>query len=762
MIYDRLAALALRRPWAIAIGAVVFFAIAGIIGAPALIGLPTGGYGPADAESAKAERILAEQFHAGGMTLVLRVDSDAGVEAPAARARAQQISAALHASPHAGQIVSYWEVPPGLSTYFVTADHKTGLIAAEVAGSDNDAPVRARDLVRPLLGERDGVRVSAGGQAIVQDDLNRESRMDLIRVEIIAVPFTFIALVWIFGSAVAAMLPLAVAGISIVGTVAVLEILSKLTDVSVFALNLATAMCMALAIDYTLLVINRYREQVTAGADRQHALRRTLATTGRAVTYSALTVALMAAAMAVFPMYFLRSLAYAGVAGAALALLSTLVVAPALIVLLGDRIDSFDLRKPVRRWLGRAEPRTPEPEQSAFYRLAIFAMRRAIPVTIIVTALFLVLGLPFLGVRLGYPDDRVLPTSEQSRQTGDLLRQGFTQNYAGTARIVLVGGNPSLRAVNEYAAALSRVPHVVTVAAPGGVYANGSLISPVAAGAGRSGDDSYLTVSTTEDPFSTAGQDQLTALKDVTPPATAYFDGLAQRSRDHIGGITDRAPLALALVALATFGLMFLLTGSVLLPIKALVMNLLSISAAFGALVWIFQDGHLGGFGVTTTGYLTASFVPLIFCLAYGLSMDYEIFVISRMREEWLKTGRTSADNQRAVAMGLARTGRIVTAAAVVMAIVFSALIASQLSTMRMLGTALTITVLLDAFLMRVVLLPAFMRLLGRANWWGPARLSGWHEKWAISEDDEPAQPPEPIEEDAPHTAQPQQTGVGS
>jgi RND superfamily putative drug exporter len=360
------------------------------------------------------------------------------------------------------------------------------------------------------------------------------------------------------------------------------------------------------------------------------------------------------------------------------------------------------------------------------------------PVVLIVTTLSLTLGAPFLRIKTAYPDDRTLPTSASSRQAGDVLREQFPHYGTNAIRIVLSPDAASAAAIAHYATALSTTPDVAAVAAPGGTYVAGAHVSGDPYGAGMRYRAAYLTVSSTLDPFSREGIDQLAALKRITAPGATLFDGTAQRNLDDVHGITSRIPLVLGLVAVTTLILVFLFTGSVLLPIKAVLMNILSLSAAFGAMVWIFQEGHLAGFGTTTTGNINAAFPPLIFCLVFGLSMDYEVFVLSRIREEWLNTPKkTNAANDQAVAVGLARTGRIVTAAATVMAIVFLAMIASQQANMRMLGTGLTITVLLDAFLIRTVLIPAVMKLMGRVNWWAPTPLARWHTKWGLH-DEEP------------------------
>nr|WP_155764370.1 MMPL family transporter [Mycobacterium colombiense] len=744
MILTRLGALAQRRPRIIVGAALLFGLLAGVFGAPVSTHLPAGGYDDPHSESARAQGLLANDFHAGGMPIIFEITDPAGVDSPDVRARAQTVLDVLHHSSYAQQIGSYWSASPAIAASLISADHRTGLIVAQIAGTDSDAPPRAHEIADSVVGTHGTVTVRAAGQAIAYYDVNRQSRIDLIVTEAIAVPVTFAALVWIFGSVLAAILPIAVAVFAIAGTTAALRGLFMVTDVSVFALNLATALCLALAIDYTLFIINRYRDELAGGHNTADAMARTMTTAGRTVAYSAVTVALSLAVMAIFPMYFLRSLAWAGLTAVSLCLIGALVVAPALLTLLGERIDKWDIRKPAYRLMGRQAPAHKAPHDTFFYRSAVVAMRHAIPVVLLVTTVFIILGVPLLTMKVAYPDDRILPTTAQSRQAGDIMRAEFPQ-YGNAIRIVLPSGGPPA-AVSDYALQLSRATDVLAVAAPGGTYINGARVSTDSIGAAQIDGASYLTVSSALDPYSSAGKAQLADLKHIRAPAPTLFGGVAQQNIDDVNAITSTLPVAFALIAAATSLLVFLLTGSILLPIKALAMNTLSLTAAFGAMVWIFQDGHLGGFGTTTTGHINAAFPPFIFCVAFGLSMDYEVFVVSRIREEWLNTDRAAGANEHAVALGLARTGRIVTAAATVMAIAFLAIIASQVQSMRMLGTGLAITVLLDAFLIRTVLVPAFMRLLGRANWWAPPPLRRWHDRWRLT-DEPPRSASEPAEE---------------
>jgi RND superfamily putative drug exporter len=382
-----------------------------------------------------------------------------------------------------------------------------------------------------------------------------------------------------------------------------------------------------------------------------------------------------------------------------------------------------------------------------WYRSTKFVTRRAVPIGLAVVVLLLVLGVPFLSVKWGMPDDRVLPRSTSAHTVGDQLRRDFADDSATAVPVVI----PDIRGVSpgeldRYAADLSRVTNVSVVSAPTGTFAAGNRVGPPSAPTGMASGSAFLTVASNAPLFSQASVDQLDQLHRVSGPAgrSVEMGGMAQINRDSVHGITTRLPLVLGLIAVITFALLFLLTGSVVLPLKALVCNVLSLTAAFGALVWIFQDGHLGALWTTPSGTLVANIPVLLFCVAFGLSMDYEVFLVSRIREYWLASVAARpatadkkairADNDESVALGLARTGRVVTAAALVMSISFAALIPAQVSFMRMFGVGLTLAVLADATLVRMVLVPAFMHVLGPWNWWAPKPLGWLHERFGISE----------------------------
>lgn len=729
-----------RRSPRVLIGvAAVFTVCAGIYGLPASQRLPAGGYDVPGAPSLQAQRLLQDEFGVGGNPIFFTVTATDSARSSEAIAVARRIVTELQDSPYIRQIAWYGQENQGSVNPLVSEDGRTGLVVARLDGDDTDAPTRARTIATPLIGDHDGVRVQAGGQALTYDAGNRQSREDLILMEVIAFPITFLALVWIFGSVVAAMVPLAVAVFAIAGTTAALSILNIATPVSIFGVNVATALSLALAIDYTLFMITRYREELAAGAPPEKALRTTMFTAGRTVLYSALTMACTVAVMLIFPQYLLKSLAYASIFSVILSLVGALLLAPALLVVLGDRLEWLTFR----RFFGRG--RTPG-EQGAILRgdrtwtrIAAFCTDRPVSVIVMVGAILVILGYPVLHIKLAYPDDRVLPSSQSARMAGDIVRSEFSQNFIATSRIVIPENVTSATAVDDYARRLSEIPGVKSASAPGGIFVGGHRVAPGnQTTADIRGSKAYVSVTTNASPFGADGRAQLDAIKSAPAPAPVLVDSLAQKNVDNIAGITDRLPTVMVAIVLVTFVLIFLMTGSVILPVKALLMNVMSLCVAFGALVWIFQDGHLGALGTTATGHFTAFIPPLLACIAYALAIDYEIFVLSRIREARLALDGAVDANKRAVASGLVHTGRIVTAAASVMIVVFVAISAGEVAFMRGLGIGLAVGVAVDAFLVRPLLVPAFMQLMGNLNWWAPGPLARWHRRWGPTEESGP------------------------
>ena len=733
----RLAQFAIRAPKRVLVIAGLLLVGGGIFGAPVASHLLTGGFTDPAADSTHATNIIDDNFHGGQANLVFLVTAPGGADTAAARTTGIRIEDALAKRTDWTTFAeSYWTSPRGEAAGLLSKDGKYGLVVSHIKGNDNEIQTRAGDLADQLGHGADGAKVEVGGAALTYHQVNDQTKKDLAFAEMIAIPLTAIALILVFGSLIAALIPLAVGIFAIIETLAILRTFSTFTDVSIYAMNMTTALGLALAIDYSLFMVSRYREQLKAGQPVEDAIVATVRTAGRTVLFSALTVGLSLSALIVFPMYFLRSFAYAGLAVVALAAAASIIVLPACLTLIGTRVNALDLRALLRRTLGRPEPAPKALEQGFWYRLARAVMRRPVVLGVAITALFLVLGSPFLRANFGYPDDRIINSGSSARAVGDVLRSDFTQDASAGLVGVTDSTAATPHAVATYTAAVSRIDGVESVTSPAGTYVDGKQVGrPQPALRSTSGDGALFNVATHVDPFSSDGTALVHDLRDAPAPWKVYYSGAAAFNVDAMSGLGGKLPLAIALIALATFVVLFLFTGSVIVPLKALVLNTLSLSATFGAMVWVFQWGHLSDLlGFTPTGYLVANMVILMFCLAFGMSMDYEVFLLSRIREEWVNSDRTDAANRRAVSLGLARTGRIVTAAAGLMAIVFAAMIGSKVAFMQLFGLGLTLAVLADATLVRGILVPAFMRLMGRRNWWAPAPLARLHDRFGLSE----------------------------
>ncbi len=547
---------------------------------------------------------------------------------------------------------------------------------------------------------------------------------DLVRAETIALPITLILLVFVFGSLVAAALPLAIGALAVVGTFVVLRVLTGFTDVSIFALNLTTALGLGLAIDYSLFVVSRYREELAGGHEPGLAVIRTVRTAGRTVAFSAATVAASLAALLIFPLAFLRSFAYAGISVVAVAALSSIVVLPAMLAALGHRVDSLSILR-----------RRPTEVGAGFWPgVATTVMRRPVPIATGVILVLLFLGSPFLGIEFGLPDDRVLAEGNQARMATQQLRDGFTSNESTPISVVATGiGDAAARSdeIAAFATELSMLPGVTRVDASTGRYAGGTVLPVPGDPSQSTADATYLSVVADIEPVSPEGEALVAAIRDVDGPFEVRVGGASAQLVDTKDALFGLVPWAGLIIAAVTFVVLFLMFGSLLVPAKAVVLNLLSLTATFGAMVWIFQDGNLSGFlDFTPTGVVDTTTPILMFCIAFGLSMDYEVFLLSRIKEEH-DLGHDTVDS---VARGLERTGRIVTAAALLIAVVFLAFATSGVSFIKLFGIGLAMAVLLDATVIRATLVPAFMRLAGEANWWAPAPLRRFHDRFGFSE----------------------------
>ncbi|MFD4374784.1 MMPL family transporter [Streptomyces sp. NPDC058486] len=706
------------RPRLTLLVALVLTALAVLAGGGVADRMGSGGWEDPAAESTYATEALEREFPGSQPNLLLLVDAGkAGVDDPAVAAEARRLTERLTAEPGVEGVGSYWTTgSPALRS----EDGTQAVVAARIAGEEKAAGEILERIAPAYRGTQGPVEVTLGGGLAVRHEMQTIIQEDLLRAELIALPLTLVLLVMVFGSAVAALLPLGVGIVAILGTNAVLRGITEFTDVSVFAQNLTTALGLGLAIDYALFVVRRYREELAAGAEPSAAVRTTLRTAGRTVLFSALTVAVSLAAMLVFPQYFLRSFAYAGIAVVLLAAAAALTLLPAALVLLGHRVDALDLRRLLRR--RRAAKDTPA--GTGWSRTAGLVMRRAPVFAVLTTAGLVLLGLPFLGVKFGTADDRQLPTTATSRIVQEELRAGFPGDPGGGLTVLAEG--PATPA--EYGAYREKI-----AALDGIVRVDGPVVSGTGADA-----HAYYSVVPEGPAVGDGAQRAVGELRAADAPFDTSVTGQAAVLVDSKNAIGERLPWAAGIVVLVTLLLVFLLTGSALIPVQAVVLNALSLTAMFGAVVWVFQDGHLSGLlGFTATGDIETTLPVLMFCVAFGLSMDYGVFLLSRIKEEYDTTG----DHEGAVRFGLARTGGLITAAAVILAVVMVAIGTSRVTNTKMLGLGVALAVVMDAMVVRSLLVPSVMKLTGRLTWWAPGPLRRFHDRFGISESEPPATP---------------------
>jgi RND superfamily putative drug exporter len=736
MSFTSLGDLVVRRRRLVLILAALAVAVSAVVGTGVFARLSSGGFDDPGAPSATAADLLATEFDAAPADVVLVIGSADGspVDAPAVASAATALGDRFAAEDGVRDTVSYWTTgAPALRS----TDGTWALITARLTDGGDAAQERASELARAYAGADGPLVVHVHGSPVVFDEVGSTIESDLARVESIAIPITMLLMLLVFGTLVASGLPAVIGAVSVLGGFLALFVTTQVTDVSVFAINLVTALGIGLGIDYALFMVSRFREELAAGHEPHEAVVRTVRTAGRTVVFSGITVGISLAALLVFPQFFLRSFAYAGIATVALAVLAALVVLPALLAVLGHRVDRFRVLRP------RARTGT----DGFWYRLSTAVMRRPWPVLVGGVAVLVLLGLPFLRVTFGQTDDRVLPPTAQAAVAGEILRTEFDARESDPVTVIAPDSAVSGAALADYAAALSEIDGVARVDAASGSYADGAQVAPAGPASARfadaDGTGTHLAVVIDVEPYSAAGRQVVSDVRAVDSPLGAtYVGGSAAVFADSQDAMGDRLPWALGIIALATFVLLFLFTGSVVLPVKALVLNTLSLSATFGAMVWIFQEGHLSGLlgDFTVTGELDTAMPILMFCIAFGLSMDYEVFLLSRIKEEYDRTG----DNTRAVALGLQRTGRLVTSAAALLAIVFLAFATSGVTIIKMLGIGVALAVLMDATIVRGLLVPAFMRVAGDLNWWAPAPLRRLHDRIGISEGGPAQARPEP------------------
>jgi RND superfamily putative drug exporter len=674
-----------------------------------------GGFEDPAAPSSQAQDLVDRQFGGDAGLVFLVSPATGGVDDAANQQAGTELTERITADPAVTGVVSYFTTrAPQLRA----EDGRHALVVARL--TDRGDVEQLREDYDSASGP---LQVRIAGPEAIGPDIGGQVGKDLALAESIAVPIILVLLVIVFGSVIAALLPLAVGALAVLGTFALLSILGSVTDVSVFAINLTTALGLGLAIDYALLMVYRFREELAGGHDTVEAVSRTVAAAGRTIMFSALTVAVALGVLMVFPLFFLRSFAYAGVGVVLIAMTSAIVVLPALLALLGRRVNS--LRLP---WVKRM----PTAESKVWARIAAVALRRPVLTGLPVVLALVVAALPLLGVRFGTPDDRVLTTASETRVVGDVLRAEFPRDDAKTLDVVTTSP-AGTNITGDYALTLSRLPGVESVTASVGTFVDGRATGPGNPAYASETGTQRLSVLSAYDPHSAAGQDLVATVRSApTEGLDVVVGGSAARLVDSKAAIGDRLPLAIGLIALSTFVLLFLFSGSVLQPLRALLFNVLGLSATLGVLVLIFQEGWLASWLGFTPLPLDTAMLVLLFCIVFGLSMDYEVFVLSRIKERH-EQGAALDDS---VTYGLSRIGRLVTMAAVLLAVSLLAFGTSGVSFIQMFGIGSGLAILVDATLIRGILVPVGMRVLGKAAWWSPPFLRRVHDRVGMREEE--------------------------
>jgi uncharacterized membrane protein YdfJ with MMPL/SSD domain len=701
---DRLAQLTVRRRRAVLAGTVVLVAVAAVLGGP-VVGLLDS---DDDFEDPASEAIVARDAleratgRSASPDLVALVRLGAPIDSARAQAKLRRVAELLRDRDVAEVIAHRAGGPPAL----LSRDRRsTYLLATFRAGAD-DAGVAER-LVRRAEREPG---VTLGGSAIAQEQVGTQVQEDLASAEMLAFPILFALSLLVFRGVVAALLPLAVGAISILTTFLAMRVVNSVEPMSVFAINLITGMGLGLAIDYSLFVVSRFREELERGLGSGEAVRATMRTAGRTVAFSAVTVAAALAALIVFPQRFLFSMGIGGVLVALSAAAVSLTVLPALLAVLGPRVDALGLR----RWRVAAHRDAAEVRGGGWYRFSAAVMRRPGPIAAATAVLLIVLGLPFLRIEFTGVDASVLPQERSARAVEDALRAEFPSNASAPVYAVVHAPASARARVQDYARELSALPGAAAVAPP-----------RPAGGAWR------VDVQPKGTYLADSAQQLVRDVRAADAPFPVEVGGGPSAFLDQQSSLRDSLPVAVALLAATTLVILFAMTGSVVLPVKALIMNLLTLSAAFGLLVLIFQDGRLEGLlAYESQGALESTQPILLFAVAFGLSTDYGVFLLTRIKE----ARDRGVPDREAVAVGLERTGRIVTFAALLFCVAIGAFATSELVFIKELGVGTALAVLIDAFLVRALLVPSLMALLGRWNWWAPRPLARLHARLGLRE----------------------------
>jgi RND superfamily putative drug exporter len=726
-MFERLGGAVFASRKLVLITGLVVMVLAGLWGGSVGKHLSSGGYYDPKSESVVAADQMKKVLDVPTDDATVVFTSQQPLSAPGVQA---SIEAELAALPH-DAVVAYVSYGRSHQPQLISTDGHATYATMQLAGESDAAQYASFTKVKTALAaaKLSGISVDYAGLVPLNKEISGQVSKDLRRAESLSLPIVLVLLIIVFGSLASASLPLAVGVFGILSALAVLRLLTLVVSVSIFAENMVTMLGLGLAVDYALFMVSRFREELPRQPSVRAALLRTMATAGRTVAFSGVTIAASAASLTLFPESFLRSMGYGGIAVVLIDVVASLTVLPALMAILGPKVDALHVPTPWRRRKNHdAELSSSELTHGAWFRLAHSVMRRPLLYVVPIVVLLAAMAAPFRNVTFGGYTTRVLPANAHARVVTDRLSAEFPAN--ATSPIQVVVENVSQPKLAGYVAELSKARGVTGAA----------VIA-------QKGDNALIQIGFDGDPISTQARDSLNHVRAVAPPAGSHVlvGGATAFLVDQLHSIGHVLPWMLLVMVVAMLVLLFLAFGSFVLPIKAIIMNTLSIGASFGAVTWIFQDGHFANLlGFSKLGYLDATDPILMLAVVFGLSMDYEVFLLSRVREEWDAAGRrgdadvsSNQRNQDAVAIGLQRSGRIITSAAVLLVVVIGSFATSEVTTLKLLGVGMALAILVDATIVRALLVPAVMRLLGAANWWAPRPFARWWQSHGFRESDD-------------------------
>ena len=674
---------------------VIGILVAGAVGSLIFSRLDSGGYSDPNSDSYKVYEYLRDDLKVEDPAVVVVIDAgNRDVTEPAVAQQALALEKLMAQEEGVTRTLSFWGA--GSDANLKSADGKAAYVL--IFGEGEAFSPGSQDLGKLFQekydGEFSGLRLYAGGVAVVGHAITKKISDDLKIAEAVSIPLTFILLAFVFGALAASAMPLIVGVSAIVGAFFILYLISLFTAVSVYSLNLTTGMGLGLGIDYALLMVNRFREELNKGKSVDESVITTMATAGKTVFYSGLTVLVTMVSLTFFPLPFLKSFGYAGVSVVALAVVGAIFGLPPILAMMGKRINKGPVRKSAM---------TPK-DDGRWADTARFVMRRPVPIVLLSLIALGIMAAPLQNISFSQGDSRMLPASNPAAIATAIQTERFPGQTGTPIEIITFDGADKVDTLNDYANRISQVPGIVGVVPPQVI-----------------GEDVRIVAYQSMLPRTPESQKLIHDLRDVKAPTGTLIGGVAADYTDSQDGISRTLPWAFGWIAISVLLLVFVFTGSIILPIKAVLLNVLSLAATMGVLTWVFIDGNLqwlvGSF--TVTGSLDTSIVILIAVVVFGLSMDYELFLLSRIREEHLE-GRSNVES---VATGLQRSARIITAAAVLLAVVFAAFVTSGVTSIKTMGFGVALAVLLDATLIRALLVPALMRLMGERNWWAPKSL---------------------------------------